>query len=120
MDLDTDYTNAFRKQPIGIPAEQIGISHGIGDVGQGLKSNIFLGASTVELGFMGRGKGFRSQPTGSTPESYGKDERQEMRELAKINEVTVTTHASPNIGALSGYNPQEGRFSPAARQDVLD
>ena len=44
---------------------------------------------------MGGGKGSRSQPGGHTPESYGIRERQEMRELAKINEVEVSTHASP-------------------------
>ena len=77
---------------------KIGISHGFGDVGEGLKANILRGLKTVELGFFGTGKGLRSQPTGSTPESFGSTERQDMRELARINEVELSTHAAPDLG----------------------
>ncbi len=131
MQFNTDYWNALdRRKPdetapeepeadIRISPYQIGISHGIGELGEGLKANIFRGASLVELGFFGTQKGFRSQPTGHTPETYGKTEREEMRQLAKINEVTVTTHASPNMGASSGYNERAGEFQEEAREMVL-
>src|SRR3989344_6203489 len=119
MDFGTDYWNSMDKaKELRIDPKQIGISHGIGEVGEGLKANIFRGASVVELGFFGQGKGFRSQPTGHTPESYGAAEREEMRQLAKINEVELSTHASPNIGTYAaGF--QEGRFSDEGRENFL-
>lgn len=121
MAFEGDYWNANDKKifddDLRLDLKNIGISHGIGDVGEGLKANIFLGASTVELGFFGRGKGSRSNPTGHTPESYGKDEREEMRQLAKINEVELSTHAAPDLGALSGF---DGRtFSKEAAEQSL-
>ena len=61
---------------IDINPTRIGISSGIGDPLQGLRSRIFMGASQVELGFMGQGKGSRSQPTGWTPESVSGPERE--------------------------------------------
>ncbi len=116
--MESDYWNALDKgKEMRIDPKQIGISHGIGDVGEGLKANVFRGAKVVELGFMGAAKGSRSQPGGHTPESYGIRERQEMRELAKINEIEVSTHASPNVGYASGY--QEGAFRDETRQFVL-
>jgi len=118
MEFGTDYWNSLDKaKELRIDPHEIGISHGIGEVGEGLKANIFRGASLVELGFFGQGKGFRSQPTGHTPESYGKTEREEMRQLAKINEVELTTHASPNIGPVSGY--AENAFRPEQAENVL-
>ncbi|MBI4155511.1 hypothetical protein HY498_05510 [Candidatus Woesearchaeota archaeon] len=87
--------------------KEIGISHGIGDSLQGLKANIFVGAPIVELGFAGAGKGQRGQA--ATPESYGKDEREAMRQLAKVNEVKVTTHSSFRAPPLSGF--AEGGFN---------
>lgn len=118
MDFGTDYWNSMDKaKELRIDPKQIGISHGVGEVGEGLKANIFRGASVVELGFMGVGKGFRSQPTGSTPESYGASEREEIRQLAKINEIELSTHASPNVGYAAGFN--EGVFREEARTNVL-
>ena len=41
-----------------------------------------------------------------------------MRQLAKINEVELSTHASPNIGTYAaGF--QEGRFSDEGRENFL-
>ncbi len=122
MDFGSDYWNAMDKtfekaKELRIDPRQIGISHGIGELGEGLKANIFRGASLVELGFFGAGKGFRSQATGHTPETYGKTEREEIRQLAKINEVELTTHASPNVGYAAGF--QEGTFRDEARESVL-
>ena len=93
------------------------MAHGIGEVGEGLKANVFRGVKAVELGFMGAGKGFRSQPGGHTPESYSSREREEMRELARINEVQLSTHASPNVGYAAGW--QEGSFREEARENVV-
>lgn len=122
MDFGSDYWHAMddpleKAKQLRIDPRQIGISHGIGELGEGLKANIFRGASLVELGFFGVGKGFRSQATGHTPESYGKTEREEIRQLAKINEVELSTHASPNIGSPAGFH--ENAFHEEARQNVL-
>jgi sugar phosphate isomerase/epimerase len=120
MDMESDYWNALDKsKSMRVDPNQIGISHGVGDVGEGLKANVFRGAKVVELGFMGGGKGSRSQAGKHTPESYGTREREEMRELAKINEMEVSTHASPNIGYAAGFSPQQGVFSPEMRENVL-
>lgn len=118
MELDSDYWNALDEgRKLRVDPTQIGISHGVGDVGEGLKANVFRGARVVELGFMGGGKGSRSSPGGHTPESYGVRERMEMRELAKVNEMEVSTHASPNVGYAAGY--AEGAFRPEEQQRVL-
>ncbi len=119
MKFDTDYWSSFDEEAkkIQLDPREIGISHGIGELGEGLKANIFRGASVIELGFMGQGKGFRSQPTGGTPESYGRSEREELRDLARINEVQLSTHASPNLGSPSGFS-REG-FSDEHRQQIV-
>ncbi|MEK6826495.1 MAG: hypothetical protein AABX90_02610, partial [Nanoarchaeota archaeon] len=118
---NTDYWHAMdrsrgKEDIININPSQIGISHGIGDPLQGLKSIIFVGASQVELGFMGQGKGFRSQPTGWTPESVSRPEREAIKQLAKINEVQLSTHATPNV-AISGIGEQG--FSEDQRERAL-
>lgn len=119
--MQTDYWHALDKQAaenLNVNPKILGISHGIGDVAKGLKANVFAGASTVELGFMGVGKGSRSTPTGVTPELYGKTEREDMRNVAKINDVTITTHATANIQGFAGLDPQGG-FKSEKREEAL-
>jgi len=119
MDLGTSYWNSLDHvaKRLNISGKDIGISHGIGDVSQGLKANIFAGASQIELGFMGMKKGSRSQPTGVTPETFGKDEREAMRQMAKVNEVELSTHASANVIGLAGYG--EGGFRDELKEGAL-
>src|SRR3989338_6836859 len=101
---------------IGISQKDIGVSTApFGDQLQALKARIFQGASRAELGFMGRGKG-SMQGGNTTPEMFGKDERMDIRELAKVNKIQLTTHASPNIGSLAGF--QQDRFDDAVRENV--
>jgi len=84
---------------------------------QALKAKIFEGASTIEIGsFMGTGKGNKQA---FTPETFGKTERQDMRDLAEYNEVETTTHAAPGAGPLSGFNPQQNTFSDEQREATL-
>ncbi|MEK6934538.1 MAG: TIM barrel protein [Nanoarchaeota archaeon] len=118
---DTDYWHSMdrvsgKNDIIDINPSQFAISHGIGDPLQGLKGNIFVGASQVELGFMGQGKGSRSQPTGWTPESVSRSEREDIRQLAKINEVQLSIHATPNV-AISGITEQG--FNEAQSENAL-
>ncbi len=121
MDFDNDYWSANDKifdEKTTLDLRNVGISHGIGDVGEGLKANVFLGASSVELGFFGVQKGSRSSPTGHTPESYSKDEREQMREMAKINEIELSTHAAPDLGWMSGFNRRDGFSEEIAEQSL--
>ena len=83
---------------------------------QGLQSAIRLGVGTVELA---SSQGGGHEPVGV--ENYGKEARQELRELAKINDVDIKSiHSPSNIGNLSGYNPQERGFSDEFRKQELD
>jgi sugar phosphate isomerase/epimerase len=84
---------------------------------QSLKQRIHQGASLVELGFMGAGKGSMGQGA-TTPEMYGYDHRQAMRELAKINDIKITTHATTRLPPLSGFG-QQG-FNDESRRQALE
>ena len=114
-----DKRTGVNQEKLDVNPNRVGISHGIGDVGEGLKANVFRGATAVELGFMGRGKGYRSQPTGATPESFGAKEREDIRQLARINEVELSTHAAPDLGRVSGITDDNSSFSPAMRENAL-
>jgi len=83
-----------------------------------LQAKILKGASAVELGFMGRGKGNMGQGA-TTPGSYGKDEREAMRDLSKINDVKLSVHASTGVGSWSGLS--QNRFDENSReQNILE
>lgn len=102
---------------IGVSPKDIGVSaHPGQDQLQQIKARIFQGASKVELGFFGRGKG-SFQGGNTNPEMYGTWERIDMRELAKINKISLTTHASTATGSLAGMG-QQG-FDEAAREQAI-
>src|SRR3989338_4189981 len=102
---------------IGVSLKDIGVSaHPGQDQLQQVKARIFQGASKVELGFFGRGKG-SFQGGNTTPEMYGKEERIDIRELAKINNVQITTHATTAAGSLAGMG-QQG-FDEHVREQAL-
>ena len=102
---------------IGLEIKDIGISTPpMKDQLETLKSRIFQGAKKVELGFTGRGKGSMGA-SNTTPEMYGKDERMDIRELAKLNKIQLTTHATTEAGSLSGWGQQ--KFEEANRENTL-
>ncbi|MBI2142863.1 sugar phosphate isomerase/epimerase [Candidatus Woesearchaeota archaeon] len=102
---------------IGVSPKDIGVSaHPAQDQLQQVKARIFQGASKVELGFFGRGKG-SFQGGNTTPEMYGKEERIDIRELAKVNKVKLTTHATTGAGSLAGMG-QQG-FDEHVREQAL-
>ena len=115
-----EYTHAMdheKMNTLSIPQDYIGISTPpMRDQLEGMKTRIFQGLSHIELGFMGTGKGSMSQGS-VTPEMYGKDQRQAIRELAKINEVTLSTHATVGVQGIAGRT-QEG-FSREAQEAGL-
>ncbi|MBT7148539.1 hypothetical protein HN947_00200, partial [Candidatus Woesearchaeota archaeon] len=112
MIFDTDYWNALNKkekETVTINPKQLGYSLG-GDPLKNLRAGIGVGAGNIELTFYNApGKSSRSQGKPS-PEAIGKIERQELKELARVNEVGVTIHATPNMGggggSFSGFTGQ--------------
>ncbi|MBN2423032.1 hypothetical protein JXB41_07435 [Candidatus Woesearchaeota archaeon] len=82
---------------------------------EALKARIFHGANKVEFSFFGYGKSHEKQ---FTPESFGKRERQDMRELAEFNKVETSTHASVGINGLSGLS--QNRFDEHHRKESID
>lgn len=113
----SEYYNAMdREHGLGLPASKIGFT-AIPNKDQldELKAKIRLGVSKLELGFMGAGKSSGEAPS---PEMYGKEERQAIRELAKVNQVELSTHASFRIAPLSGFS-KEG-FDETVRKDTVD
>ena len=103
---------------------------GISDIGQSvtegragggtfmssMQAAIFRGAGKVELAL---------QQEGSEPfvgaEAYGKEMREDLRDLSKINEVKITSIHSPTwVGNLSGYAGKQQGFSDEYRSMQLE
>ena len=73
---------------------------------QSIQARIKQGATAVELGFMGTGKGSAGRGE-FTPGTVGIPERKAIRELAKVNDVNVSSvHASMAIQGLAGFTSQ--------------
>ena len=118
----SDYWHSLDNRP-NKEAQEIGIStdfiststHPFKEQLQELKAKIFSGVKNVELSFIATGKSPRSQ--GSTPEQYGKAEREELRQLAKVNDIELTTHSPANAPGLSGFS--ERGFSQEVQEASL-
>jgi len=80
-----------------------------------LQAKIREGASRLEIGFGGVGKG-NSQM--ATPEAYGELDRETMRQIAEYNDVKTTTHASFQLAGLAGFG-QEG-FSKQQQHVIME
>src|SRR3989338_302296 len=112
-----DYYNAMDPESYGEAPP--GVELGIQDIGMsvpmgisaqnvaGIYSKIRMGAGSLEIGFPGVGSGQRQA---QTPEMYGKDQRQALRELGMINEIKFTTHAAYNVMGMTGQD-QQGNFA---------
>ncbi|HIH05261.1 TPA: sugar phosphate isomerase/epimerase [Candidatus Woesearchaeota archaeon] len=88
--------------PLGIAANNVA----------GIYSKIRMGAGSLEIQFPGHGGG---RPNAQTPEQYGKDQRTALRELADINEVNLTTHASFAMSGMTGYDGREYNIKNAQK-----
>jgi xylose isomerase-like TIM barrel protein len=87
---------------LGLGIQDIGMSVPMGIAApnvQGIYGKIRSGVSKIEIGFPGAVSGNRQA---HTPEMYGKDQRQAMRELGLINNVQFTTHAAYQIMGMTG------------------
>jgi len=84
---------------------------------QALKARIFHGANKIEFEFFGQQKGRKEA---ATPETFGKRERMDMRELAEFNEIETSTHATVAVSGLSGLDMQHGTFDDRHRKEAID
>lgn len=117
--LDQPITARGDKEPSGATIREVGTTtNPFEHQTKALLARIREGASRVEFEFMGTGKSSKQQ---FSPETFGKIERQEMRDLAKLNEVETSTHATPNAGPMSGLSQQGGSmsFSEEQRRNVM-
>lgn len=122
MKFDNDYWHSLDRKYIdklNVNANTIGISTPpMRDQLESLKTRIFQGASQIELGFMGRGKGSMGQGA-PTPEMYGNEEREAIRQLARINEVETSTHVAPNVQGFAGLG-ERGFTEEAKEQNLME
>ena len=82
---------------------------------QALQAKIREGASRLEIGFAGAGKGNSQQ---QTPEAYGTLDRETLRQIAEYNDVKTSTHASFGAIGLAGFG-QNG-FSKQAQHGIME
>ncbi len=102
----------------GLAAADIGVSTPpMQDQLRALETRIRQGATRVELGFTGAGKG-SMQRAATTPEMYGKEDRIDIKELATFNKINLSTHASPAAGSLAGLG--QGGFDEELREKALN
>src|SRR3989344_197275 len=125
-----DYFNAMDPESYGIqPANKPDVELGIQDIGMsvpmgisaangaGIYSKIRMGAGKLEIQFPGYRTGNRQA---QTPEMYGEDQRQALREMQLANEVRFTTHASFGLMGMMGRD-ERGNFSLyGANQDLME
>ncbi len=125
--LDRGYYNASKgkyvddpvlKEPItNLTPFEMGSSEA--DIGGGTPLQKFdaairQGSAKVEFTFFGQGKSGGQQ---HTPESVGKIEREQIREMARLNNAKFSVHATVAINGASGMT-REG-FSEEARSQTL-
>lgn len=132
------YSNSMDKEYYAQPADPLSIEEplttsegvvGVNDIGRSategragggtfldsVKAAIFEGAASVELA---------AQAEGTEPftgiEAYGHMARQDLKELAKANEITFTSVHTPSnvVGNVSGLG-RDG-FSPANRENAVN
>ncbi|MBI1969447.1 hypothetical protein HYS48_02020 [Candidatus Woesearchaeota archaeon] len=83
---------------------------------QSVQAAIRAGAGTVELATQMAGT-----DRGVGAEAYGKEAREDLRELAKANEIKFTgVHSPTQVGNLSGYLDPNRGFSWEQRKFFLD
>lgn len=91
--------------PMGIAAQNVA----------GIYSKIRMGVGSIEIGFPGA---YGGQRQAQTPEMYGEDQRQAIRELANINEIKLTTHAAYNVMGMMGHDQRDNFSLTNATQNL--
>jgi len=118
MDRNYDIKSGEPEEKI-LGVKEVGIAMAMGIGARNIPeitSKIRAGASSMEIQFMGAGRGSQQ---GETPGMFGKYHRQALRELSKANDINLTTHASVGIPGLAGQD-QQGNFSDEQRRMALD
>jgi len=118
MDRNYDVKNGEPEEKI-LGVKDIGLAMAMGIGARNIPeiaSKIRSGAGSLEIQFMGAGRGSQQ---GETPGMFGKYHRQALRELSKVSDVSLTTHASVGIPGLAGQD-QQGNFSDEQRRMALD
>ncbi|MBU3941488.1 MAG: sugar phosphate isomerase/epimerase, partial [Nanoarchaeota archaeon] len=118
MDRNYDVKNGEPEEKI-LGVKDIGLAMAMGIGARNIPeiaSKIRSGAGSLEIQFMGAGRG---SAQGETPGMFGKYHRQALRELSKVSDVSLTTHASVGIPGLAGQD-QQGNFSDEQRRMALD
>jgi hypothetical protein len=117
---EDEFSKAQQKDPL-FRVRQIGLTHAIENVNalDAIKAEIFRGAGNIEISANGMGRGGSQGLTQVTFENIDTEQRRAIRELAKINEVNLTTHATFQVGNLSGLDPRSG-FNEAQRKMSMD
>lgn len=114
-DLDEDGEPIVPDEALNLTHKEIGTTtNPMGNTVESLKARIREGNRRIEFSFIGQGKGNSQQPT---PESFGANDRRDIRELLDQNEMKTSTHASVHSQSLGGFT-REG-FSGEAREQVL-
>ena len=101
---------------LNLSTRSLGTSARMGDVLQSLKGELSAGATHVELVFSGKGKG-SLQGQNVNPEMFDKVKREEIRQLAKLNDTSLSTHASVAVSGVAGF--AENKFSDRAQKEAL-
>ncbi|MEM3126562.1 MAG: hypothetical protein QW331_00635 [Candidatus Woesearchaeota archaeon] len=87
-----------------------------GALHQHLAAKIRAGTQAVELEFTGAGSTRGQQ---HTPDVYGQDQRRAIRELATLNKINLTTHATMAIMGVTGVD-QQNNFSKEQQKAAVD
>jgi hypothetical protein len=124
MPMDREYAGSSPSpknkstNDVGVNIGDIGFGFGLGPVPnvQAVGAKLRAGTKTLELGFMGQGKG---SAQGHTPGMYGKLQRQALREMQTANRTDFTTHATVGVMGLAGMD-QQGNFSKQNRNMAVD
>ncbi len=115
--MDRNYYEDKDEFPVSSIGTTVAEGQGSGAFRDSVQGAIRRGASTIELSASPEGQ---QQVPGTGFESYGREQREELRELARANEININSVHVPaqNVGNLSGLG-QNG-FSEEMRKTEMD
>jgi len=120
MEPESYGVNIDNKPHVELGIQDIGMSVPMGIAAQnvaGIYSKIRMGAGKLEIQFPGYRVGNRNQ---QTPEMYGEDQRQALREMQLANEVRFNTHASFGLMGMMGRDERGNYSTYGAVQDLFE
>ena len=120
--MDREYGNSLpadnSTSDVGLGIKDIGFSTGLGPTPNipAVAAKMRAGMKTMELTFMGQGKGNQQ---GQTAGMFGKVQRQAFKEMQAANKFDFTTHSSVGVMGLAGMD-QQGNFSKQNQKKATD